>query len=151
MTGQIRAMEVYDIPRVLEIEKESFTNPWSEQSFLMELENPISQMLVLETDGQIAGIICYWMVLDEIHLLNIAIAGEERGKGYARFLLHAMQAHAEENGSTSVVLEVRENNERAIRLYERFGFSQVGRIANYYPEDKQDALVMRKEMKWTNR
>lgn len=66
-------------------------------------------------------------------------------------LLHAMQAHAEENGSTSVVLEVRENNERAIRLYERFGFSQVGRIANYYPEDKQDALVMRKEMKWTNR
>ena len=47
MTGQIRAMEVYDIPRVLEIEKESFTNPWSEQSFLVELENPISQMLGL--------------------------------------------------------------------------------------------------------
>lgn len=146
MQGLIRRMEAKDIARVQEIERQGFANPWSEQSFLSELENPISHMLVLETEEGIVGMMGYWMVLDEMHLLTIAVDEMHRGRGLARFLMHAMLSHGKEAGVKQVVLEVRENNDAAIRLYERYGFSAVGRIANYYPEEKQDAIIMRKEI-----
>lgn len=146
MQGLIREMEKADVARVRALEMESFANPWSEQAFLSELENPISHMLVLEKEGEIIGMIGYWMILDEIHLLTIAVDPAHRGKGWARFLMHAMLTHGKDSGAKHVVLEVRENNESARKLYERYGFVQVGRIANYYPEEKQDALIMRKEI-----
>lgn len=139
-------MEETDLGRIVELERACFSNPWSLASFEHELENPISHMRVLETEEGILGHIGYWMVLDEVHLLTIAIDEAHRGKGLARFLMHEMITHAKEAGAKHMVLEVRENNESAIRLYERFGFLPAGRIHNYYPEEKQDAIIMRKEL-----
>ncbi len=146
MQALIRELERADIPRIREIETLSFTLPWSEGSIISEFENPLSHQLVLEENDEVIGYLFYWLVIDEAHLLNIAIHPDARGKGWARFLLHAMITHAKENGMKSILLEVRANNESAKRLYRSFGFVETGLISNYYKEDKQDAILMRKEL-----
>lgn len=146
MQALIRELEKADIPRIREIETLSFTLPWSEESIGSEFDNPLSHRLVLEENGEVVGYIFYWFVIDEAHLLNIALHPGVRGKGWARFLLHAMITHAKENGMKTILLEVRANNEPAKRLYRSFGFLETGVISNYYKEDKQDAILMRKEL-----
>lgn len=146
MDGIIRAMEMTDIPQILEIEQQSFTKPWTQGMLESELNNPISHNLVIEEAGKITAYIGYWMVLDEIHLLNVAVRKSERGRGLSKFLMHAMVMHGKENDCKTIVLEVRENNTEARGLYRSMRFKDVGRIANYYPEDQQDAIIMRKEL-----
>lgn len=142
----IRELTIEDIPTLLEIEKEAFTRPWTQEMFEQELQNPLSHNLVIEENGEVIAYIGYWMVIDEIHLLNVAVKKSEQGRGLSRFLMHAMIVHGKDNGCASIVLEVRENNTPAIGLYTSLQFKPVGHIENYYPEDKQDAIIMRKDL-----
>jgi ribosomal-protein-alanine N-acetyltransferase len=84
--------------------------------------------------------------LDEAHLLDVAVAGKRHGTGLGRHLLDTLCARAKEMGAESVLLEVRPSNERALAVYRRYGFAEIGRRKGYYPAHegkREDAIVMR--------
>jgi len=132
-----------DLDQIMEIERSSFASPWSRQVFVEEFEHAFSSVVVLrdEEEDRIQAFINYWVVYDEIHVLNIATHPEARRRGHARRLLnHAIQTGLTRSASL-VTLEVRPSNLEATRLYAGFGFEQVGLRRRYY-ENGEDALVM---------
>ncbi|MBD3165550.1 ribosomal-protein-alanine N-acetyltransferase [bacterium] len=135
------AMTAEDLPAVLEIERLSFDDPWSERMFLDTLEAPVGQCRVLEVRGRIIGFLIGWSVAGEGHLLNVAVRPDERGKGFGRFLVNHWLMEGLEEGWTVAFLEVRPGNREAIGLYEDLGFITAGRRKSYYPNG-EDALLM---------
>lgn len=138
----IRDMKEGDIPEVAEIERSSFTMPWSEQLFFNELKNPRSVPRVAEREGRIAGYICASRILDEGHILNLAVRPSLRGLGIASALVGEMISYLKEEGCRFIFLEVRESNDAAKRLYEKFGFKVLGVRKNYYVSPVEDAVIM---------
>jgi ribosomal-protein-alanine N-acetyltransferase len=136
-------MALADLPRVVEIDRASFTLPWPEHSYRFELrENPASHCWVAETGGVIVGLMVIWLIEDEAHIATIAIHPDFRGRGIGRDLLVAGLRDAVGHGAVAATLEVRERNEAAIHLYRRFGFEVVGRRKRYYHDTNEDALIM---------
>ena len=143
-----RKMQVEDIDRVFEIETNSFKTPWSKESFLQELvENTLAEYYVLVLDDYIVGYGGMWLIIDEIHITNIAIDTAFRGRGYSKTLMDAIIDFGHVNGYHHMTLEVRVSNEVAIALYEKFDFVSVGKRPKYYVDTGEDALVMWKEIK----
>ncbi len=143
-----RKMQVEDIDRVFEIETNSFSSPWSKESFLQELvENTLAEYYVLVLDDDIVGYGGMWLILDEIHITNIAIDTAFRGRGYSKTLMDALIDFGHANGYHHMTLEVRVSNVVAIALYEKFDFVSVGKRPKYYVDTGEDALVMWKEIK----
>lgn len=141
---EFQEMRETDLDQVIAIEKKSFVAPWSKRLFRETLAFPHSFNLVMrkKVDNKIAGYANFYLIRDEAHMLNIAVAPESRKKGYARLLLtHAIEA-LREKGAEVFFLEVRESNEDAINLYVKLGFTMIGRRKKYYTETNEDALVM---------
>ena len=139
----IRLMQESDLPAILTIERESFPNPWSEQSFLCELRSKtnFSKFFVAEcSGGSIAGYAGVWFFYGEGHVANIAIKKDFRAKGIGKSLLNYIIAFAREKGAQKMFLEVAAKNLTARRLYKSFGFKEDGIRRNYYPGD--DAMLM---------
>lgn len=132
---------------ILEIEKKSFISPWSLPQFLHELTNPSSYMWGLIDEERVIGYICFWIVRDEIHIMNIAIHPDMRGKGMARLLLDKLIKLAINKNISSIWLEVRPSNRIAINLYERLGFKKVGIRKGYYSDTHEDAIIMALDLK----
>lgn len=126
----------------MDIEKASFRSPWGEAAFLGEIANKFSRLWVHQSHGRVDGYICFWRILDEVHLLNLAVDPEARRKGIARRLLAGMLNHCASEGGRSVWLEVRPSNSAALGLYQGMGFKHVGRRPRYYSDTGEDALVM---------
>jgi ribosomal-protein-alanine N-acetyltransferase len=126
----------------MEIELLSFSSPWSRQVFLEELDRDFAHLKVIRAGhGRVLGFINYWVVADEIHVLNVAIHPEWRGQGLGRRLMrHAIRV-ARQRGARLVTLEVRRSNQKATRLYSSLGFDAVGLRPRYY-ENQEDAIVM---------
>lgn len=139
-------MRPQDLRRILEIERRSFDNPWSSALFLQELRIPFSRIVVARPadvpDEPIVGYLCRWFVADEIHVLNIAVHPDYRGRGIGAVLLREALGEAERGRAEAVTLEVRRSNEAARRLYATFHFEEVGVRRNYYGRG-EDALIMR--------
>jgi ribosomal-protein-alanine N-acetyltransferase len=139
-------MRAQDLRQVLEIERSSFDNPWSSALFLQELRIPFSRILVIRpaggVDEPIVGYLCRWFVADEIHILNVAVHPQYRGRGIGALLLGEALREAERGRADAVTLEVRRSNEAARRLYASFQFEEVGVRRNYYGRG-EDALIMR--------
>ncbi len=136
-----------DVPEVVEIEKESFTTPWSAISFYNEIYNPrsLSRVAVIIEDefrGTIAGYICMNRILDECHILNLAVKPEHRRKGIAKALLKNVLDSDEIKPCRFVYLEVRVSNYPARSLYKSFGFREIGLRKGYYHNPVEDAVVM---------
>ncbi len=127
---------------ILEIEKRSFITPWNLIHFLDELMNPSSHIWGIFQDEKIIGYICFWLVADEIHILNLAIHPDMRRKGMAKLLLDKLIDWAINKDIASIWLEVRPSNKPAISLYEKFGFKKVGIRKGYYTDTKEDAILM---------
>ena len=105
---------------------------------------PGSELWVMERPPE--GVIAYavlWCIVDQGELANLAVRPEYRGQGYAARLLDHVLRNARERDVEAIYLEVRASNERALELYEGFGFLRVGVRKNYYDKPKEDALVMR--------
>ena len=138
----IRKMTRADIPRVCEIEKACFPDPWSAESFESELSglNP-SHYLVAEEEGRVLGHMGVWYIVDEGHITNVAVAPEARGRGLGRALVEETLKRGREAGIKGFTLEVRVTNEPAISLYRSFGFETAGVRKNYYGQGA-DALIM---------
>jgi len=144
----ITAMKPADLDDVVGIERLSFRRPWSRQMFAEELGRQWAHVDVLREDGEprVVGFINYWLVRDEIHILNLATHPDCRRRSYgAQLLLHVIE-FARRHDCRYLTLEVRRSNHAALRLYRRYGFRQVGVRPKYYVEDNEDAIVMLLEL-----
>jgi ribosomal-protein-alanine N-acetyltransferase len=140
---EIEPMRLGDLDAVMEIEKASFRSPWSGQVFLEEMSRDWAHVdVVRDRDRRAVAFGNYWLVADEVHLLNIASHPEHRRQGHASRLLAHVIEFGRARACRVVTLEVRRSNAAAIRLYRRFGFRAVGVRPNYYAEDQEDAVVM---------
>ncbi len=144
----ISTMEGSDIDAVMEIERLSFRAPWSRNVFLEELEREWARVDVVRdtADGSVVAFANYWLVADELHILNIATHPRQRRLGHATRLLSHMVEVARAGACRCLTLEVRRSNALAQRLYGRFAFRAVGLRPNYYADDQEDAIVMLLEM-----
>lgn len=141
-TGKIRLLEEKDITQITQIEQLSFSSPWSKQSFYEELENSLARYWVWEREGGIVGgYLGSWIIMDEVQITNIAIHPDYRRERGAYLLLEHMFAYIKKENLFSAALEVRPSNEPAIRLYQKFGFQEIGRRVGYYQDNHEDALI----------
>lgn len=143
-------MRVEDVDAVLAIERLSFPLPWSRESFIKEIrEIDNSRLLVVVEDeearAEVTGYACWWEVVDECHITNFAVAPAHRRRGVADFLLGRVLEDAKGRGLLRATLEVRLGNAAAIALYEKWGFTAAAMRPRYYPDNREDALVMWKE------
>lgn len=140
----VETLEEKDLDGVLEIETASFTNPWNRQMFLWELQNVgVSYGYVLRTpEWPVAAFCTIWVVLDEIHINNIAVRPECRRGGAGRALLEFVLRLGAGLGARKATLEVRRSNVAALKLYERLGFTVAGARKNYYTNPVEDALIL---------
>ncbi len=138
-------MQRQHVPQVAALERECFSDPWSEQSLAGELDNPLSLWLVCQVDGEVWGYVGSQTVLGETDMMNVAVLPWARRQGIAQRLILALVAQLKQQGSHCLSLEVRPSNTPAVALYQGLGFSQVGRRPNYYRHPKEDGLILRKE------
>jgi len=135
-------MKVEDLPEVLVIEKASFQTPWSFALFSAEIKKHISVVRVAKKNGMVVGYLCANIVMDEGHILNLAVHPEYRGRGIASRMIEEMLDIMRESNCKSVFLEVRFSNEEARKMYEKFGFCLLATRKNYYVSPVEDAVVM---------
>ena len=142
----LRRMSADDVERVVEIEKDGFKHPWSGELLRRELHHDWSTALVATTpagDGEsVVAFIVFWIVHDEVHVLNVAVAAAARRRGIARRLMDEAAERGRRAGARLATLEVRRSNEAALTLYRAIGYRQVGVRPNYYADEGEDAIVM---------
>ena len=142
MKVKIRAMARGDIPQLARMEKEIFSNPWSEKAFAALLERSYDLYLVAETDGHPVG--CAGMVLlgEEGDIDKVMVAEQFRQSGIGFMLVQELLRRGREAGASEFTLEVRKSNLAAIRLYEKSGFASEGVRPGFYEKPKEDAVIM---------
>ncbi|HZS42326.1 MAG TPA: ribosomal protein S18-alanine N-acetyltransferase [Polyangia bacterium] len=146
---EIAPMTADDLDDIMDIERTSFRAPWSRQVFVEELDRDWAHVDVLrsrEPRSPVQAFVNYWLVRDEVHVLNVATHPTARRQGHAARLIEHVIAFAHRERCRYVTLEVRRSNQPAIRLYRKYGFRPVGIRPNYYVEDNEDAIVMLLEL-----
>ena len=138
-------MNAVHVPRVAELERICFADPWSEKSIASELDNKWALWLVALEADVVVGYVGSQSTVDETDVMNVAVHPEYRRKGIAEALMEKLVQELKLRGSHALMLEVRASNAPAIALYEKLGFGQVGLRKNYYRNPKEDALILRKE------
>ncbi|HZK44418.1 MAG TPA: ribosomal protein S18-alanine N-acetyltransferase [Syntrophomonadaceae bacterium] len=140
----VRKMTEEDVPRVMDIEKESFTLPWSKQSYLADLKNEFASYLVCEYDGEITAYGGIWVIFESGHITNIAVAEKFRRKGIGTRLMLELENVARQKEAIRVLLEVRPSNHTAFELYDSLDYTPTRIRENYYSDNGEDAIVMTK-------
>lgn len=135
-----------DIDGILAVEDASFTNPWTRDMYLGELQHRGVAVLlgVRDTTGRIVAFCSCWHVADELHVNNLAVLPEWRRRGIASAILSRVVAEGEARGASQLLLEVRRSNHAARELYQRFGFTVFATRRQYYSQPPEDALVLRR-------
>ncbi|MFT4178126.1 MAG: ribosomal protein S18-alanine N-acetyltransferase [Thermomonas sp.] len=143
----LRPMRQADLDAVMDIEVRAYPFPWTRGIFRDCLQAGYP-MWLQERDGGIAGYGVLSIAAGEAHVLNLCTAPGHEGQGLGRRMLHALLRIARGHGAQRVFLEVRPSNPRAIDLYERNGFNEIGRRPRYYParDGREDAIVMAMEL-----
>lgn len=137
-------MEIIDLSRIMEIERASFSFPWTKTMFLSELfDSPFSHAYVAreEEERKIVGYVIFWVVIDEFHLLNLAVDPARRKRGIGERLVRLLFQIAQKLGGRKGTLEVRASNFPAQQLYRKFGFREAGVRRNYYQGPTENALL----------
>jgi ribosomal-protein-alanine N-acetyltransferase len=145
-------MQETDLEEVVALEQISFTEPWTRKMFIGELRgNPFATNLIARADneewrevhaGDLLGYIMFWVVFEELHLMNLAICPERRRHGIAKELVRQALSLGSAKGAQTVLLEVRASNAAAQALYEGFGFKRKGVRRAYYEHPSEDAVIM---------
>jgi ribosomal-protein-alanine N-acetyltransferase len=142
----IELMKTEDLDQVIEVEKLSFTNPWSKNSFFLELTtNELAKYIVAKVDGKVVGYAGMWLIVGEAHVTNVAVHPDFRKKGIGELLMRSLMTLAKESGAKMMTLEVRKSNYIAQNLYTKLGFEPIGIRRGYYTDNREDAVIM-----WTN-
>ncbi|HVK94967.1 MAG TPA: ribosomal protein S18-alanine N-acetyltransferase [Noviherbaspirillum sp.] len=137
---------VNDLDEVLLIEKDVYPYPWTRGNFLDSLYSGYEAWALREPSGTLTGYFLLMLAVDEAHLLNISVRRDLQGKGVGRMQLDKAVALAKEKGMSSILLEVRPSNQRALDVYHHYGFIRIGLRKAYYPAGnnmREDAIVMR--------
>ena len=140
---EIVKMDQSHVAPIAALEKLCFSDPWSENSIAYELTSRLSYWLVAVENGEVVGYIGSQSVLGESDMMNVAVHPDHRRKGIAEALVLALAKDLKERDNVCLTLEVRVSNAPAIALYEKLGFTQVGRRPNYYRKPKEDALILK--------
>ena len=138
----IRPLTKEHISELCILEKAIFSEPWSEMTFVKELENPQAYYFIAVKDDKIVGYAGMCTVLDEGHIMNIAVDKTLRGTGIGKMLVKTLVEKGHELELVGLTLEVRAGNIAAISLYESFGFVSVGERQDYYHYPSEDATIM---------
>lgn len=139
---EITPMTIADLDEVYEIEKISFSMPWTKQMWMDEMiKSQIANHLVARLDGKILGYAGFWLIIDEAEIVNIAVHPEYRRKGIGNLLLKELLNLAKTKEAKLVTLEVRETNESAKKLYSKSGFQLIAIRKKFYKDTNEDALV----------
>ncbi|QDE68384.1 ribosomal protein S18-alanine N-acetyltransferase [Myxococcus xanthus] len=143
----IRQMMPEDLSAVMLLEQAAFKNPWSQDLLRRELQHEWSTILLVEEEREgdapeLLGLAIFWIVHDEVHVLNVATAPKHRRRGVARAVMDEVLARGRAKRCSLATLEVRKSNEAALQLYRAFGFRPVGIRPNYYVDEGEDAVVM---------
>ena len=136
-----------DLDAVAEIEKETFSQPWSRQSFADAIEDSFGLFLVARTkeEKQVLGYIGMYCTPEEGEITNVAVKSDVRGQGIGGCLVDAMIQEAKARDIPRIVLEVRVSNTPAIATYQNRGFVNLGVRKNFYQFPKEDAYIMARE------
>ena len=139
-----RPMASSDLPAVQELDASCQGHPWSLESFLGELERGESGLSLVRPlrDGGIAGYLCAWTVLDELHVGLVGVLPGLRRSGIGRDLMEDAHRWARSRGAAIAHLEVRAGNTAAIGLYEGLGYRRVGVRRGYYQDNGEDAHLL---------
>lgn len=138
----IRTMQPCDIEEVAQIEMEVFSDPWSKQSFMHEIQIPNHIYLVAIEDDRISGYCGLWEVAGEGQITNVCVAPNDRGKKVATQMLQELLERAKQRSIKATTLEVRLSNEIARKLYRSLGFEEAGIRKNFYSHPTEDAMIM---------
>lgn len=129
------------LDKIVEIENECFSIPWSKKSFEGELKNPNAYYFVAMIEDEVVGYGGMWYIINEAHITNIAVSPKHHRKNIGSEILKAILNESENLEIIGVTLEVNENNIPAIKMYEKFGFENEGLRKNYY-ENNENAIIM---------
>ncbi len=135
-----------DLPQVLAIENDVYSHPWTHGNFVDALRSGYHSRVLRDGGRHVLGYFLLMLAVDEAHLLNISVARAWQRRGIGHLLLDAVAMLARRRRMASILLEVRPSNQRAIAVYQRYGFVQIGVRRNYYPAvgaTREDAIVMR--------
>ena len=139
----IRRMTLADLDSVVAIEEATFAHPWTRADYEGELtRNKAARYLVAEENGAVVGFAGAWIIIDESHVTNIAVAEAARRRGIGLAMTRALLQYLSNLGAAYATLEVRESNLAARAMYEKLGFFKVGRRKRYYEDNGEDALIM---------
>jgi ribosomal-protein-alanine N-acetyltransferase len=130
------------LDRVVDIERLCFSHPWPRESFLADLGSGDACCMIARRESSVAGYTISWFVLDELHVLNLAVHPRYRRKGVGQTLLRYLLTGARGRGCRRATLELRASNTAARRLYEKHGFRPVAIRRNYYRQPEEDAVLM---------
>ncbi len=141
----IARMQPADLPEVAAIERDSFSDPWSEAGFASELEEPYALYLSVRFAGEDAVVAYCGMLIsaDEAEIVNVAVREDCRHAGIGYRMLTRLMELGKERGVLHFTLEVRKNNAPALHLYEKLGFVRVGIRKDFYEKPTEDALILR--------
>lgn len=139
----LRTVDAQELDRVLEIAESAHHAPWARAVFEREFTVDFSQVWGIEgAQGDLLGTLVFWRVHDELHVLDVAVHRGAQGRGIGKHMIEALIAFGRATEMLLITLEVREGNAPAIGLYDRCGFEAVGRRANYYADNGEDAIIM---------
>ena len=146
----VRAMRPADVPAVIAVERLSFAVGWPHTAFERELStNAMARYIVLEAPAAgvsgLAGFGGIWLMVDEAHIVTVAVVPEQRGRGFGRLLVHGLVSLARQNAMDVATLECRVSNTEARALYADYGFYEVGLRKRYYADNGEDAVIMTTE------
>jgi ribosomal-protein-alanine N-acetyltransferase len=153
MTGpswNIEPATAESLSDILEIEEACFSAPWTRKMLEAELSgNPFAHFLLArqakgaETEvGSIVGYLCYWIVFEEVRLMNLAVIESMRHRGIAKSLVMTALRTGLSQSAHRAVLEVRASNEAAKTLYHGLGFRHIAVRPKYYSNPIEDAVLM---------
>jgi ribosomal-protein-alanine N-acetyltransferase len=137
-----RQMTPADVPFISRLESETFSMPWSAESFLEMIEKEDARYYVAEENGQLLGGCGVLMIVGEGNITNVVVAPEMRNKGIGTGLLQYMIEEGQKDGLCAYTLEVRVSNAQAIHVYEKLGFVSEGIRPGFYEKPTEDAMIM---------
>ena len=140
----IEKMNESHIADLVRLEKECFSQPWSEEGLRAELNNPNAVFFVAVADGVTAGYVGMHHITDICYIANLAVFKDFRKRGIAGKLLECLCRYAKSNCASELTLEVRASNTAAIDLYKKNGFEVLGKRPNFYKKPTEDAFIMTK-------
>lgn len=145
---KIIPLEIQDLDKILEIEKEAYQKPWLEKDYLYELkENPFAYYFKVVEKDEIIGYYGFWITFETAQLCKITIKRKFQGLKIAHILMEDLEKRIRLAHCENITLEVRVSNQKAINLYQKHGFIIVSTRKNYY-ENHEDAYLMIKELNY---